>query len=150
MRHDQYAVEETASLSEFEFYSEGPKGKFKKRVKLVPLGEGSLVYNLAFGDVSSNGEIDDLSVTNNNDSQKVLATVASTAYKFLEQHPDCYLYATGSTRARIRLYRMGITNNLAEITADFLVYGFCGNEWEAFERGKEYEAFLVKKRTFGI
>ena len=44
---------------------------------------------------------------------------------------------------------MGISNNLAEITADFLLFGFCENVWEAFERGKEYEAFLVKKRIFG-
>jgi hypothetical protein len=79
----------------------------------------------------------------------VLVTVASTVYKFLEQKPECSVFAIGSTKARIRLYRMGISNNLAEITADFLLFGFCENVWEAFERGKEYEAFLVKKRIFG-
>ena len=66
MRHDTYAVEETTSQG-FEFYSEGPRGKVKKRVKFVPFSEHSRVYNLAFGDVSTDGEIDDLSLTNNED-----------------------------------------------------------------------------------
>jgi hypothetical protein len=55
--------------------------------------------------------------------------------------------ATGSTNVRTRLYRMGITNNLAEITEDFVVYGFTdkGN-WEEFEVGEDYEAFLITKK----
>jgi hypothetical protein len=42
---------------------------------------------------------------------------------------------------------MGITNNLAEITEDFVVYGLTdkGN-WEAFEIGEDYEAFLITKK----
>ena len=42
---------------------------------------------------------------------------------------------------------MGITNNLAEIMEDFLVYGFTekGN-WEEFEIGEDYEAFLITKK----
>ena len=147
MRHDTYLVEASASLSEFEFYSEGPKGRIKKRIKITPFGTDSTVYNLAFGDIGVSGEIDDLIVTNNNDSQKVLATVAHTAYYFFEKYPQCFIYAAGSTKARTRLYRMGIANNLAEITVDFVVYGFCDNGWEIFERGKEYEAFLIKKKS---
>ena len=151
MRYDRYPVEASASLLEFEFYSEGPKGSVRKRVKIVPFGNGSGVYNLAFGDVAANGEIDDLSVTNNNDSQKVLATVAHTAYDFFEKHPDCFIYAAGSTKARTRLYRIGIANNLAEISIDFVAYGFHGGVWEVFERGKDYEAFLIKKNSiFGV
>jgi hypothetical protein len=150
MRHDRYAVEERDSLLEFEFFSEGPKGTVKKGIKFFPISEHSQVHNLAFGDVGVDGRIDDLSVTNNGDSQKVLATVASTVYRFLQQQPHSYVYATGSTKARIRLYRMGISNNLAEITADFLVFGFREDRWEPFERGKEYEAFLVKKRIFEV
>lgn len=42
------------------------------------------VFNLAFGDYDENTKsINDLSVTNNGDSLKVLATVASTVYAFL-------------------------------------------------------------------
>lgn len=151
MRHDRYPVEASTSLLEFEFYSEGPKGRVKKRVKIVQFGRDSTVYNLGFGDIGANGEIDDLVVTNNNDSQKVLATVAHAVYEFFEKHPHCFIYAAGSTKARTRLYRIGIANNLAEITTDFVVYGFCEDTWEIFRREKNFEAFLIKKISkFGV
>ena len=51
---------------EFEFYSEGPKGKIKKAIIYTPLNtEGTKYYNLAFGDLNDKtGKIDDLSVSN--------------------------------------------------------------------------------------
>jgi hypothetical protein len=60
-----------------------------------------------------------LSISNNGDSPKVLATVASTVYAFLERYPDAYVFATGSTNSRTRLYRMGISANYLEIRKDF-------------------------------
>lgn len=42
---------------------------------------------------------------------------------------------------------MGITNNLAEISGDFLVFGYNKDEnWVKFEEGEDYEAFLVTKK----
>jgi hypothetical protein len=42
---------------------------------------------------------------------------------------------------------MGITNNLAEISEDFHVFGYTKNgEWVKFEVGEDYEAFLVTKK----
>lgn len=42
---------------------------------------------------------------------------------------------------------MGITNNLAEISEDFLVFGYTKDEkWVRFEVGEDYEAFLVTKK----
>jgi len=78
---------------------------------------------------------------------KVLSTVASTVYAFSEKHPNCWIVATGSTEARTRLYRMGITNNLAEISEDFHIFGYTDHkEWVEFEIGEDYEAFLVTKK----
>ena len=55
--------------------------------------------------------------------------------------------ATGSTAVRTRLYRMGITNNLAEISEDFKVFGLnSSGEWEKFIVGEDYEAFLLTKK----
>ncbi len=71
------------------------------------------IYNLAFGDFDEEtNSINDISITNNGDSTKVLATVASTVYAFIEKHPNAWIFATGSTIVRTRLYRMGITNNI--------------------------------------
>ena len=73
-------------------------------------------YNLGFGDKNEKtGDIDDNVITNNGDSQKVLATVASSLVQFTEQYPNAMVYATGSTKARTRLYRIGISNNLEMI-----------------------------------
>jgi hypothetical protein len=105
------------------------------------------VYNLAFGDYDEKAKgIDDLSVTNNGDSLKVLATVASILYAFTEKYPKAWIIATGSAVARTRLYRMGITNNLAEISEDFIISGNKGGKWVEFEIGEDYEAFLVTKK----
>ena len=92
-------------------------------------------------------------ITNNGDSLKVLATVASTIYAFTKKYPTAWIVATGSTSVRTRLYRMGITNNLIEIKEDFDVYaytldGYC----EEFIIGEDYEAFLItrKDNTFTL
>ena len=107
------------------------------------------IYNLAFGDFNEETKkIDDFSITNNDDSIKVLATVVSTVYAFTEKYPKAWIFATGSTIVRAWLYRMGITNNLAEIKEDFKVYGLTidANKWEEFIFGEDYEAFLITKK----
>lgn len=139
-------VEASPSLLKFEFHSEGPKGKVKKQVTFKAFKENPKVFNLGFGDVDDKGQIDDTAVTNNLDSQKVLATVALTVLKFNKKYTDCYVFVTGSNKTRTRLYRMGITNNLTEIQNDFDIYGFIGQSWEDFQKGRDYEAFLVKKK----
>jgi hypothetical protein len=141
----QYKSEE--HFEYFEFYSEGPKGTIKKVVEYQKTSDKN-VYNLAFGDYDEIAKgLDDLSITNNGDSLKVLATVASTIYVFAEKHPKAIIIATGSTSVRTRLYRMGITNNLNEISQDFVIFGFTKNEkWVEFVVGEDYEAFLVTKK----
>jgi hypothetical protein len=147
MNKPKYLYKTEGKFAIYEFFSEGPKGRIKKMVEYTETSTED-VYNLGFGDYDETTKsINDLSVTNNGDSLKVLATVASTVYAFIDKHPNAYILATGSTNVRTRLYRMGITNNLAEITADFVVYGFTeiGN-WEEFIVGEDYEAFLIRKK----
>ena len=145
MKYEKYQVETSDSFLTFQFISDGPKGTIKKQV-IFRQTENAAVYNLGFGDLDEKkGEISDTAISNNNDSRKVLATVALTLYKFFEKYPDKFVVATGSTKSRTRLYRIGISNNLEEIRADFEVFGFDGQEWEIFSKGREYEAFLVRK-----
>ena len=51
-----------------------------------------------------------------------------------------------STKARTRLYQMGISNNLEAIEKDFTVYGLKAKKWESFNKKATYEAFLVKRK----
>ncbi|MBS1660779.1 MAG: hypothetical protein JST68_06985 [Bacteroidetes bacterium] len=131
----------------FEFVSEGPKGRI---FKLVQFGETNLkdVYNLAFGDKDPvTGEINDSIVSDNKDSEKVLATVVATVYAFTDKYPHAWIYATGSSKSRTRLYRMGLTKYLKEIIEDFELYGQNEGKWQDFEKGVEYDAFLVQRKN---
>ena len=92
------------------------------------------------------GEINDTIISNNGDSEKVLGTVISTLYAFTDKHPTEYVMATGSTKSRTRLYRMGITKYFDEIQNDFFIFGLRNQEWVKFEKEIEYEAFLGKRK----
>ena len=81
----EYSSERLALF--YEFISEGPKGRIRKIVEYTPTTIEN-VYNLAFGDYDDTiGGINDKIITNNGDSQKILATVASTVYAFTGKYP---------------------------------------------------------------
>ena len=143
MRNERYELEEAPNSMTFEFTSIGPKGEIPKLVIYTKIDDKNL-YNLAFGDKAKDtNDIDDLVITDNKDSQKVLATVASTVYAFVSKYPNALIRVQGSTKARTRLYQMGISNNLEEITRDFIVLGRKNGKWVWFEKNNTYEAFLV-------
>jgi hypothetical protein len=75
-----------------------------------------------------------------------LATVAATIYAFTDKYPDIWIYATGSTKSRTRLYRMGISKFLTEVDEDFEVLGEINDTWEIFRKNIEYEGFLVRRK----
>ena len=148
MLDERYDVKTSPDVESFEFESIGPKGTVRKVVRYSEINLHNY-YNLGFGDKDEfTGFISDLSVTNNNDSRKVLATVAATLYAFTGTHPGATIIATGSTEARTRLYRMGITNHLKEIEQDFEVLGLnTAFEWELFRKNTNYGAFLVRRKA---
>ena len=146
MKYEKYQLESDRKLLLFEFVSVGPKGRIKK---IVQYTETNLkdYYNLGFGDKNEKtGMINDLVITNNGDSQQVLATVASTVYAFTDKHTDEWIYASGSNNARTRLYRIGITNNLLEIKKDFEVFDLKDDQWHTFRKDIDYKAFLIKRK----
>lgn len=146
MKLPKYPLASSDKMMTFEFVSEGNKGVIHKLVKYQPTNLKGL-FNLAFGDKDpKTGNIDDQIISNNGDSEKVLATIVATVYAFTDKYPDVWIYATGSTKARTRLYRMGISRFLDEATEDFEVLGEKNEDWETFEFGIEYEGFLVRRK----
>ncbi|GHT23590.1 hypothetical protein FACS189430_07090 [Bacteroidia bacterium] len=147
MQLEKYPLASSEKLMTFEFVSEGNKGLIYKLVRYQPTNLKG-VYNLAFGDKDhETGDIDDTIVSNNGDSEKVLATVAASVYAFTDKYPEAWIYATGSTKSRTRLYRMGITKFLDETKDDFEILGERDDDWEDFKKGIEYSGFLVKRRN---
>jgi hypothetical protein len=134
MKLPRYELVAEKSMMVFEFTSEGPNGLIPKLIKFSPTSLES-VYNLAFGDKKDEtGDIDDSSVTNNGDSEQVLATVVAAVFAFLENHPGKWVYATGSTKSRNRLYRMGITKYFDQIKDQYSLFGLFEGEWQNFSK----------------
>jgi len=147
MKLPRYPLSSDDKLTTFEFTSEGPKGRISKIVQFTQTNLKD-VYNLALGDKDhETGVIDDVAISNNNDSEKILATVVATVYAFTDKNPNAWVYATGSTATRTRLYRMGITKYLLEVKSDFDVFGELEDKWEPFKKGKNYLGFLVKRKN---
>jgi hypothetical protein len=145
MRNEQYDVESAASFTTYEFVSEGRKGKIPKIIRYVEYKDSGL-FNLGFGDkIGETEKYDDKIVTNNGDSEKVLATVAATIPKFFDKYPEATIYARGSSLGRTRLYRISISNALEEITKDFDILGSLNGNWEKFQPNRDYYAFLIRK-----
>lgn len=147
MRYEKYTVIADEYSMTFEFLSEGPRGLIRKRIQYQPTDREN-VYNLAFGDVSAEtDDFDDSVVSQNDDAEKVLATVASTIYVFTDRYPKAIIFAIGSTSTRTRLYRIGISKNLEEFRADFDIYGLTNDYfWVKYEKNESYIAFYVKKK----
>lgn len=146
MRVEKYQLKAEEELTRFGFISEGPKGAIRKLIEFQRTNDPE-TYNLAFGDKHPvTGGIDDLAVSDNGDTEKVLATVVAAVYAFLDNRPTVYVYAQGSTKARTRLYRMGINRFYEEVQRDFYLYGRIGEDFVDFEPNAEYEGFLAQRK----
>ena len=146
MKIEKYHLKSDETLTVFEFISEGLKGPIRKLIHFQPTPEKGF-FNLSFGDKNAEtGDIDDLAISNNGDTEKVLGTVVSALYAFFDKHPDAFVYATGSTKARTRLYRMGITKFYKEIKNDFYLFGQVGDSFYNFEIGKDFNGFLAQRK----
>jgi hypothetical protein len=159
MHLDYYEFERIDGF-DYCFFSTGPNGKFEMHVCFADAGENA--YNLGFGAVDpESGWLDDMIELRNGDSQKILATVANITLAFLDEHSASRIYAAGSTPSRTRLYQMGISRILPQLTA-YRIGGLVverdshGNiqgrypnwqgEWHEFDAGVCYDAFLIFKR----
>ena len=146
MKIEQYHLKSDKTFTYFEFISVGSNGAIRKMIEFQTTSSPNL-FNLAFGDKNpATREIDDLAISNNGDTQKVLGTVVAALYTFLDRNPKAIVYATGSTPARTRLYRMGITKFFDEIQSDFYLYGRIGDKLYIFETGIEYEGFVAQRK----
>jgi hypothetical protein len=107
---------------EFQFTSEGPKGKIVKVIQFTQT-QNENIYNLAFGNLGKDGSVDDETTNDNKDRNKILATVAASVYEFSSLYPDKFIFFCGTTTERTRLYRMALAINLEYLKKDFRIYG---------------------------
>jgi len=73
----RYPLSAGKNSNSFKFTSVGPKGNIKKLIYCTPANYPDFYY-LSFGHENpETGELDDLVISNNGDSENVLATVVS-------------------------------------------------------------------------
>lgn len=80
----------------------------------------------------------------------MLASVASAVFEFMLVYSKAVISVQGESKAKTRLYQMGISKHLSEITLRYTIYGRLDNKWEVFERGKNYEAFALVKKSINL
>ena len=150
MNPNYYDYHINKNFLEYLFCSEGPKGSIKKLVRFTQVNEAGITYyNLGFGNWNeSTGTIDDVSVSNNQDTERILFTIATIILDFTDHYPDAIIYIKGSTEARTRLYQIKINRHWPAINDSFELYEYQENEgFTPFMPYKNYSAFAVRRKN---
>ena len=143
---DKYSYRTNSSYLDYEFESTGPNGIIKKIARFIEIGTN--IFNFGFGDLNEKtGEINDTIVSNNEDGDKVLGTVASIIYDFTSLYLKAAVFIQGTTQARTRRYQMGINKYWEQISPIFEVFGLRNEKWEPFRKGENYDAFLGRRKA---
>ena len=156
MNYDHYHnLSFTEDYHLFLFYSEGPKGRLRKLVAYTPLKNLPDGYNLGFGTLKINEEgkeyLDGDEISDNGDRNKILATIALTAFTFIDNYPNKKIYLTGSDKVRTRLYQMAINHAFDILSEKFIIYGNTSinrHEYnlQPLNKGTNYTGFLAERR----
>jgi len=149
MKYDVYDLEFIEDLSSFEFTSTGKNGNIRKRIVFRPI-ETESGYYLLFGDVTKENLIDDASVSNNGDRNKILATISVAVDRYTARYPERTIYFIASTDARTRLYRMAISLRWEELSAKYHIFADVdsADRWVPFRKNMEIIAISILRKAF--
>lgn len=144
MKEKFYPFEASGDYLYFRFESCSSGCTIPKIVEFEEIEIGT--FNLAFGDVDSQGRLNDSVVSNNGDMEKVLATVVQTVLTFLEAYPGRRVYFSGNSPARNRLYRAILSRDIENWSDIFEVEGVTEGERIAFRKDVNFEGFIVQRK----
>lgn len=145
MKEKFYPFRASEDYLSYYFESRSEERTIHKAVQFEKIGAD--IYNLAFGDLDESREINDLCVSNNQDMNKVLATVVRTALTFFEAYSDRRVYFTGSSKARLRVYSAILAREFENWKPVFEVLGMQNGKLAPFEQGVNYEAFIINRKS---
>lgn len=147
MIKESYLYTARSRQTRYYFVSEGENKRIVKTVVFSPLGKK--LWNLGFGDLRYNGDIDDSTVSNNDDLVKVISTVAKIAYEFSDKYPLRRLQIKPVDEKRKRLYNHVFRRHYATISADFDIIGITGfndSIIEKYSPEKTYNMFELNRK----
>lgn len=147
MEEKAYSFSLVRTEFRYELFSSSAE-KVVKKVVLFTETSASMVYNLALLDELENGELSDISETNNSDLVMVMATVIQIINEFLRLKPNYFVIFKGSDERRQRLYRIIISRELLKIQKKFEIFGGIGDDFIAdFEPNKEYDFYIIRQKN---
>lgn len=148
MTHPFYDFTVYDEAHRFEFDSIG-----KKVIpKVIVLSSTDLprIYSLTLANLLADGSLDDTTVSDNGDMEKILATVFQCMAAFLDDHPTSIVAFAGSSESRTRLYQIAIARELEEASNRFNIWGLTQDVIEPFQRSKAYDGFMVSLKSVNI
>ncbi len=153
-RKSAYIITASSDLETYHFTSTSTERTIEKRIEFQNLNyefEGRQLYNLAFGDINENGEINDEAQSNNGDIIKIMSTIFSAIYEFTARYPERCVYFTGSDEQRTNFYQQIIRRKHEELIAHFSIYGEMilnenESDYEEFDLTRDYHGFMVVRK----
>jgi len=151
-----YELSSASDYTVFQFFSEGRNGKVDKRIQFGPflLEDYGRVYNCAFGDWDEDRQtLDDRTITNNGDRDRVLSTVVDSIYIYADHYPERIIHIKGSDEVRTYLYGRIISMFRDDMFKEFRIFGVRYDKhrvatFHNFDRNERhlYERFLIERR----
>ncbi|MEO6282113.1 MAG: hypothetical protein ABIN80_29555 [Dyadobacter sp.] len=139
MNESSYEFTVLKEAHRFDFVSKGPINIVKSIVYFKTTDP--YLVTLSMGNPLPNGVLDVLTINDNGDRNKILATVIRSIGVFLNIHPDHTVMFSGSTPARTRLYKMVISKELHQLQNSYLVQGITESSIEVLIRVTTTSAF---------
>ena len=143
MKSEFYKFKRDENALFFEFQSVSKEKTINKVIAYTSFEHQPDIFNLALGDILESGEVSDMTISNNSDLEKIIATVVQTIFLFFEKYPKNFVYFKGSTDIRTRLYRIVIARELEEANQFFKIYGISNTLIERFELNRSYDSFVI-------
>ncbi|PWV51395.1 hypothetical protein [Chitinophaga sp. S165] len=105
------------------------------------------MFIILLGDIDANGELNDNSISDNGDRDKILSTVAYIVDVYLKEYPDRWVYFKGNIPSKMRLYRIAIGSNLEWLLSKFEIYSKIDNDVIPFQKDQKCLGFLVTRKS---
>jgi len=95
------------------------------KIEISPLGDPLLpnVFNMAFGPLSQNRDIDDIAKINHQNKDKVFSTILLFSLVYLQSNPEITIGIDGSNDIRAYLYHRMLLTNREYLNEYFVTIG---------------------------
>jgi len=150
MSHQPYSYNRRYT-TRYTFVSKGRKGAIVKIAQFTPTSVTN-VLNLSFGDLRSDGTIDDAANTNNNDIVKVMVTIVDIINDFTTENPSVKIVFIGNTKVRTSLYNRILKMYYTIFSKTYIITALI-KDGSSFievpfetETNNKYLAFFVKRK----